>query len=76
MTKLDTIIDHVLYENNKHWLSPAQSEWNIAEGRVPITRKDVYDIIKKLPIKIIYGENLHVEITDEGIIIKENKNEQ
>jgi len=73
MTTIDKIIDRVLYDNNKHWLSPEQAEWNIAEGRVPITRQDVHDIIKKLPIKIAYGENLHVEITDEGVIIKENK---
>jgi len=72
---INKIIDRVLYENNKHWLSPEQAEWNIAEGRVPITRQDVHDIIKRLPIKIAYGENLHVEITDEGVIIKENKKE-
>lgn len=75
MTTIDTIIDRVLYENNKHWLSPAQAEWNIAEGRVPITRKDVHDIIKKLPIKILGVNNIHVEITDEGVIIKPNTNE-
>jgi D-serine dehydratase len=75
MTTIDKIIDQVLYENNKHWLNPEQAEYNIAEGRVPITRQDIHDVIKKLPIKIVHGENMHVEITDEGIIIKESKHE-
>ena len=73
LSTIDYIINCVLEENNKHWLNKEQAEWNISEGRVPITRKDVHDIIKKLPIKILHGENLHVEITDEGVIIKENK---
>lgn len=72
-TKIDQIIDQVLIENNKHWLPEAHAQWNIDEGRVPITRQDIHDIIQKLPIKILDLNYIHAEITPEGIVIKPNK---
>lgn len=69
---IDTIIDQVLKENNAHWLRQEHAQWNIDEGRVPITRKDVHDIIKRLPIKILNLEYVKAEITEEGVIIRPN----
>lgn len=75
METINHIIDQVLKENNKHWLREEHADWNIQEGRVPITRKDVYDIIKRLPIKILDLEYVHAEITDEGVVIRPNLKE-
>jgi len=67
-TTIDELIDRVLIENNKTWLNKEQAEWSISEGRLPITRKDVIDIIMQLPIQI-YGNNIHVNITGDGVIV-------
>lgn len=69
---IDQLIDKVLLENNKEWLNPEQAQWNIDEGRVPITRKDIHDVIKQLPIHI-YGDNLWVYIAEDGIVVKQQK---
>ena len=68
--KINEIINQVLVENNQH-INKEQVEHSISEGRMVITRDDVHEIIKRLPIQI-YGSNIHAEITDEGIIIKQN----
>lgn len=67
-TSLDKIINEVLKENNKHWLTESQADYNIGEGRVPITRKDIHDVVKKLPIHIMGVSNIKTEITNEGIV--------
>ena len=73
--KIDDVINRVLVENNKH-LNKEQVEQSISEGRILITRIDVHDIIKNLPIIITYGNNLHVEITDVGVVVKEYKKDE
>lgn len=68
--KLNEVINNVLIENNKHWLTKEQALYSLSEGRLVITKNDVIDIINNLPIQI-YGNNIDVQITDEGIIVKE-----
>ena len=66
--KIDDLINQVLVENNSHWLNKDQAEHSISEGRLTITKKDVHDIIKKLPIRV-YGNDIFVEIDDEGVFV-------
>ena len=67
---IDEIIDEVLIKNNINWLhTEERCKYQISEGRVPITRRDVKEIINKLPI-IVYGENTSVDITPNGIVVK------
>jgi hypothetical protein len=71
MNNINELIDDVLIKNNNHWLSEDKAKYSISEGRLPITRKDVLDIIQRLPIHIKEGiTNTHVEILDGIIIVK------
>lgn len=45
MTDLDKIINKVLLKNNGHWLTSEQINNKITEGTLPITRRDVHDIV-------------------------------
>ena len=46
--ELDNVITEVLVQNNKSWLNRDQVKYAIGEGRLPITHKDVHDIVAKL----------------------------
>lgn len=71
-TAIDLLIDRILVENNKHWMRQDCAQYNIDEGRVPITRQDVYDIINNLPIRV-EGDNIHVTINHkDGVSVIRN----
>lgn len=70
MKTIDELIDQVLTENNKHWLHKDCIEYNLREGRVPITREDIHDIIKRLPIQI-YSNRVYVNVEDTGIVVRD-----
>ncbi len=65
--KIEELINQVLIENNKNWLTEDQAKHSISENRLVITRKDIHDIINKLPIRV-YGDNITIRIDEQGIL--------
>ena len=72
-SKLDDLIDSVPVKNNSGWLNEEQVRYSIGESRLVITRKDVHDIISKLPIFINGVNNIHVQIIDGVVIVSPNE---
>lgn len=68
---IDQIIDEVVIEKNSHWLNEEDAKDTISEDRMGLSKSDVKEIIKRLPI-MIYGENIKVDITPNGIVVKPN----
>lgn len=66
---IDQIIDEVVIEKNSHWLNEQEAKDTISEDRMGLSKSDVKEIIKRLPI-MIYGDNISVDITPNGIVVK------